>query len=535
MERITLGELVRQKAKKNSRKIFLSFQDRQFSYEEMDRQSRRFAQAFRSLGIGRGDHVALILPNEPEYLFCWFGLAMLGAVTITVNHQLRGESLQYVLREADSQMVILAPEFLPSYEAMGAGLSGIPSFALQPLDKPPETPVGIDSLNRFIPEEASDFRPDGSLKDIDPLIITFTSGTTGLPKLVENGHRAYIASARDLAEYAEMKPQDRIYSHLPLYHANPQVYCVLAALLADACVILAPRFSASRFWEDIRRYGATAFSYVGAVLPILLAQPERPDEKEHPAKKCFGGGAPKDVYDEFTRRFGVEVLELYGMSESGVWNTINRPGKGRSGTVGTIRRGFSIQIVDEEDNPLPPGTIGEIVIRPEVPFLMFHGYYKNPEETLRCSRNWWFHTGDLGKVDAEGYYTFCGRKKETIRRAGENIPPGEIERVIARHPAIRECAAVGIPDPIMEEEIKVVAVLKAGQEISPQALFEFAREKLPRFMMPRYIEFVEALPKSASEKIQRTVLKKQGLTDRTWDAKGQKGQDGTPQPREGGT
>lgn len=515
----TLGQLLSEQAQREPDRPYLFFQEEKVSYGEMEANTQRFAQAFREAGVKKGDHVALFLPNEPEYLYCWFGLSQLGAVSVTVNTQLKGESLQYVLQASDSRLVILAKEFISQYREMAHGLKSAKAFLLEPLNSSGGSSLGYDSLNRLIPAQAPRTGSDSPVRDVDPLIITFTSGTTGLPKLVANSHRPYIRAAQDLAGYCAITAQDRIYTHLPLYHANPQVYCVLTSLAAGASMILAPRFSASRFWPDIRKYGATAFSYVGAVLPILLAQPEQPGERDHPAKKCFGGGAPKEVYDEFTRRFGVEVLELYGMSETGTWNTINRPGRGKSGTVGTRREGFSIQIVDDDDNPLPAGKIGEIVIRPEEPFLMFSGYYKDPEETTRCSRNWWFHTGDLGKVDDEGYYYFCGRKKETIRRGGENIPPGDIERVVNQHPAVLESAAVGVADPVMEEEIKVVAVLRPGSSLKPKELFDWAKEKLPKFMAPRYIEFRQQLPKSASEKIQKMRLKAEGLTPGTWDAK----------------
>jgi crotonobetaine/carnitine-CoA ligase len=292
---------------------------------------------------------------------------------------------------------------------------------------------------------------------------------------------------------------------------------VLAALVSDASVILAPRFSATRFWDDVRKYQATAFSYVGAVLPILLAQPDHPDDKDVPATKCFGGGAPKEVYEGVNQRFGLEVLELYGMSETGTWNTINRPGKGRVGSVGQAREGFEVKIFDNQDNEVPMGKVGEIVIRPMRPYTMFDGYYKLPEETVTCSSNWWFHTGDLGKVDEDGYYYFCGRKKESIRRGGEEIPPYDIEKEINKHPAVAECAAFGVGDPIMEEEIMVGVVLHSGQRVSPEEIIAWCKSRLPKFMVPRYIEFMEKLPKSASEKVKKVALRKRGLTPETWD------------------
>jgi crotonobetaine/carnitine-CoA ligase len=205
------------------------------------------------------------------------------------------------------------------------------------------------------------------------------------------------------------------------------------------------------------------------------------------------------------------------MSETGSWNTINRPGRGKPGSVGMLREGFSLKIFDDKDNEVPTGHMGEIVVRPIKPHIMFDGYYKSPDETIKCSSNWWFHTGDLGKVDEEGYYYFMGRKKESIRRGGENIPPYDIEREINKHPAVLESAAFGIPDPIMEEEIKVAIVLRPGLTVLPEEIILWCEPRLPKFMVPRYVEFMEQLPKSASEKIQKLVLKKQGITLGTWD------------------
>jgi crotonobetaine/carnitine-CoA ligase len=510
-----LGPLLTRKAKENKNRPYLYFLDKEISYERMDAFANKMANAFSELGVVKGDHVAVMLPNSPEYLYCWFGLAKLGAVIVTMNTQFKGETLKYLIEASDSRFAVVGADFLSQYEEIESEIKGVKGIVFHLSGKAEDGPASLDHIFR----ESPDSPPlnMAQTEDIEPLIITFTSGTTGLPKLVRNPHRAYIAAARDLAACVEVSSGDRIYSALPLYHANPQVYCVLTALVADAGVIVAPRFSASRFWDDIRKYQATAFSYVGAVLPILLKQPEHPEEKNIPVEKCFGGGAPREVYEAVTERFGVEVLELYGMSETGTWNTINRPGRGKAGTVGKVREGFQVRIFDEGDNELPAGKIGEIVIRPMKPYIMFDGYYGLPEETVKCSSNWWFHTGDLGTVDENGYYTFCGRKKESIRWGGENISPYDIEKEINRHPAVAESAAFGIADPVMEEEIKVAVVLSPSRTLTPEELMAWCDARLPKFMVPRYIEFMEKLPKSASEKVQKVALKERGLTPDTWD------------------
>jgi crotonobetaine/carnitine-CoA ligase len=512
----TLGTLLENKAKGNKGKPYFYCEDQIITYESINNCANRMANAFQKMEISKGDHVAVMLQNCPEYLYCWFGLAKIGAVIVAMNTQLKGDTLKDLIEFSDCKLIVSDQDFLPQYQEIAHRIKGVEITVFDTSGEP----FDAHSLNKLFNESPASPPPNAkAISDIDPLIITFTSGTTGLPKLVQNSHRAYIESAKDFAAYTEISSEDRIYTALPLYHANPQIMCILLALVSGGSAVVARKFSASRFWDDVRKYQATAFTYVGAILPILLAQPEHPSEKDHPAKKCFGGGAPKDVYDATVRRFGVEVLEFYGMSEAGAWNTINRPGKGKSGTIGQLRQGFEVKIFDGEDNELPIGKIGEIVVRPNKPYIMFDGYYKAPEETCKSSSNLWWHTGDLGKIDEDGYYYFCGRKKESIRRGGEEITPYDIEREINKHPAVAESAAFGISDPIMGEEIGVAVVLKSSQSLSPQELIAWCEPKLPKSMVPRYIEFIEELPKSASAKVQKIALKKRGLTENTWDRK----------------
>jgi carnitine-CoA ligase len=511
-----LAEAVRLRSEKK----FLFFRDRYLTYGEIDRLSNRFSHVFRELGVHKGDHVAVMLPNFPEWIACWFGLAKLGAVLVAFNTQWKADGLEYALRQADVKTCLAGAEVQGEIEKAGKAL-GLALVVFDLAGGRVEI-EGAHSLSRLFEGGSEEAVEGESPKGGDPLIITYTSGTTGWPKAVLNPHRAYIAAAEDLRDYVEIKPEDIIYTCLPLYHANPQAYCVLTALVTGGSIALAEKFSASRFWQEIRAYRATAFSYVGAVLPILLSQPEREEEKNSPAKKCFGGGAPKEVHDAVTRRFGVQVCELYGMSETGTWNTINRPGKIRSGSVGQVRESFEVKIFDDQDEEVPPGMVGEIVVRPKKPFIMFNGYYRMPEETLKDFRNLWFHTGDLGKVDGEGYFYFCGRKKESIRRGGEEITPYEIEKTLLDHPAVAEAAAVGVPDPILGEEIKVYVVLREGRRAEPRDLIQMCEKRLPKFMVPRYLEFVSSLPKTASEKVQKVSLKSRGIGS-AWDRLAEEG------------
>lgn len=495
-------------------KSYILFREQKISFREINIWSNRFAQAFYSLGIRAGDHVAVMLPNSPEWISGWFGLGKMGAVLVALNTQWKAENITQSLKQTEVKAIVIGEEYLEEFLKASRVKELITIVSTKNYSS--HLPEGFYRLSDLL-RQASPANPMGDgPAGYDPLIITFTSGTTGFPKAVVNPHHAYLLAAKDLADYGQLTSRDIIYTFLPLYHANPQVYCVLTALICGGSIALAEKFSASRFWGDIIFYQATAFSYVGGVLPILLHQPERPEEKVATAKKCFGGGAPLEIHKAASRRFGLQVCELYGMSESGTWNTINRPEEIKLGSVGKVRHGFDVRIFDEDDRELPTGKVGEIVIRPLKPFIMFSGYYKMPEETLNSYRNLWFHTGDLGRVDEEGFFYFCGRKKEIIRRGGENISPLEIERVLNNHPAVAETAAVGVPDPILGEEIKVYIVLKEGKSVRPEDLLQMSQEKLPPYMIPRYVEFISELPKTASEKVQKEVLKSRG-TGNCWD------------------
>lgn len=495
-------------------KTYILFREQKISFREINLLSNRLAQAFYSLGVRAGDHVAVMLPNSPTWISCWFGLSKLGAVLVALNTQWKAENITLSLKRTDAKAIVIGEEYLEEFLKAPRSPELITIVSSKNTSLP--LPEGFLCLSHLLQQaHRENFMGEGP-RGHDPLIITFTSGTTGFPKAVVNPHHAYLWAAEELADYVQLTSREIIYTCLPLYHANPQVYCVLTALICGASIALAEKFSASRFWSDIVFYQATAFSYVGGVLPILLHQPERPEEKNSTARKCFGGGAPLEIHEAATRRFGLKVCELYGMSESGTWNTINRPEEIKIGSVGKVRRGFDVRIFDDYDQELPAGKVGEIVIRPLHPFIMFSGYYKIPEETLNSYRNLWFHTGDLGMVDEEGFFYFCGRKKEIIRRGGENISPLEIERVLNNHPAVAETAVVGVPDPILGEEIKAYIVLKEGKSVEPEDLIQITKEKLPSFMIPRYIEFIPELPKTASEKVQKEVLKNRGRGN-SWD------------------
>jgi crotonobetaine/carnitine-CoA ligase len=319
-----------------------------------------------------------------------------------------------------------------------------------------------------------------------------------------------------MLECREGGKDDIFFTFLPLYHFNAQCLTTVTTLIAEAEMVLSDKFSASRFWDEIRKYKATQFNYLGAVIPILAKQSPKPDDLDNPVRVGFGAGCPQAVMDEVEKRFGFKCLEGFGMTEIGIPIHV-RVNDRRPGSCGKVLDIYEIKLVDDEDNEVPVGEPGEIIFRPREPFTMMLGYYNMPEKTLETYRNLWFHTGDLAKKDKDGYFYFVDRKKDALRRRGENISSFEVERAINTHPAVLESAAVAVKSELAEDEVKICVVLKPGAALTPEELIKHANDRMPYFAVPRYVEFMESLPKTPTERVQKYLLKQAGITPNTWD------------------
>ena len=267
------------------------------------------------------------------------------------------------------------------------------------------------------------------------------------------------------------------------------------------------RFHASNYWEVAAGFGATHISLLISMINVLFKQPERPTDRGHRVRTALTAGTTKAVWQEFERRFGLTIIELYGMTECGCTTLMNPPGAIRVGSVGTPLSFVEADVVDDDDRPVADGERGELVVRPRAPFTMFSGYVGKPEKTIEAWRNLWFHTGDYVTRDSDGYYYFVDRKKDVIRRRGENLAPYDVETVLNRHPAVFESVVVGVPSPLGEEDVKAFVQLRPGATAAPRELFEFCVAELPFFMVPRYLEFLDEIPKTANQKSQRYVLR----------------------------
>ena len=512
-----LGDLIDDRAKRNGDRVFLRFKDQQISYEEIRRFSNRCAHGFQKLGIKKGDKVSIMLNNCPEYLYIWFGLARCGSVEVPVNTSYKGEFLRHIVDQSDSKIFVIASEFLDRLKLIEDALKKvekvvvlggiqkqefagfkIPMMSFDELFNSPENPVDVTVLPS------------------DSLSIIYTSGTTGLSKGALGPHKFWIVCAEKMLEYREGGKDDIFYTFLPLYHFNAQCLTTVTTLIAEAQMVLSDKFSASRFWDEIRHYGATQFNYLGAVIPILAKQPQKPNDLDNPARIALGAGCPQAVMEEAEKRFGIKCLEGFGMTEIGIPVHV-RVNDRRPGSCGKPMDIYEIKLFDDQDNEVPPGEIGEYVFRPREPFVMMSEYYNMPEKTLETFRNLWFHTGDLGKKDEDGYFYFVDRKKDALRRRGENISSFEVERAVNTHPSILESAAVAVPSEVGEDEVKICVVLKPGATLTPEELIRYCNDRMPYFAVPRFVEFMESLPKTPTERVEKYKLKQAGITANTWD------------------
>jgi acyl-coenzyme A synthetase/AMP-(fatty) acid ligase len=356
-------------------------------------------------------------------------------------------------------------------------------------------------------EEAEAAAPDPPPAPSDAASILYTSGTTGPPKGAVLPHERCVNTPREIGLRARLDERSVLFTALPLFHCNAQEKTTVCALLNDLTAAIADRFHASTFWETAARFGATHVSLLTSMINVLYKQPERPADRGHPVRMALTSGTARELWPEFERRFGVTVLETYGMTECGCTTLMNPPDAIRVGSVGTPLGFVEARLVDEDERAVPDGRPGELVVRPRTPFSMFLGYWHRPEATVAVERNLWFHTGDVLVRDADGYYAFVERKKDIIRRRGENLSPTEVEAAIERHPAVAEAVVVGVPSPLGEEDVKAFVLLKPGAPTTAEELFRFLVGRLPFFMLPRYLEFVDEIPKTANQKALRYVLR----------------------------
>jgi crotonobetaine/carnitine-CoA ligase len=486
--------------------------DRAYSRGEVHEASRRVAAGLREAGVEPGDRVALLLTNRVEFLTAFFAISQLGAVSVPLNTALRGDVLSYMLDSVGPCRLITEPVLAEQIGSVVVGHPGVTQM----------WSVGTDGA---LPG-ADDFAALAHAAPLaDPLApqpwelasILFTSGTTGPSKGVMWSHNLGICLAENSTWVMGYTSEDVVYTCLPLFHINALFTAFYAGLLARAPVVVAPRFSASSFWREIGENGVTVANMLGAMGAILWRQEPSPAEREHRLRLSMVVPFPKGYSTEFEERFAVRVTELYGSTDTGI--PLGVPfGESRPGSCGVPTPGWECLLVDEDDEPVPVGEVGELVVRPTRPFVGQLGYWNMPEHTLEAHRNQWFHTGDVLVQDADGWYSFADRRKDALRVSGENVSSFEVEQAMLTHPAVVEAAVYAVPSELGEDSVMVAVVLEPGASAEPEELRTHVEPRLPYFAVPRYVDVREHLPKTPTEKVRKAVLRDEGITSSTWDA-----------------
>ncbi|MGI9477637.1 MAG: AMP-binding protein [Hyphomicrobiaceae bacterium] len=524
----TFPHVLAEKASRNGAKPFILFEDRSCSYQDFDAITNRVANGFTKHGVQSGEHVAFLLTNCPEILFIYCGLFKMGGVAVPVNVAAKGELLVYFLEQSDATLLVadaaLVDRFLEVQDRLprirGLVVLADDTEAAPDLVKRAGARSRVPVYDYHELEQGSPEAPDGSTRFCDVGYLSYTSGTTGPSKGSMATHAHAITQGIDQVRAYGYRDDDILYTCLPLSHGNAFLCCFMPALMADATIAIGRRFSARNFWDDVRRYKATQFNLLGAMANILWSQPEHEADRENSVRQCMAVPVPTSFYEGFEKRFGLTLTSLYGLTDFGLLTYRGPealPAKRESG--GPVRPEIEVRIVDDDDLPLETGQVGEITVRARDPWFSPLGYYNMKDETLEAWRNLWFHTGDRGFLDDDGWITFVDRKKDAIRRRGQNISSFEVEQMILRHPAIEDVAAFPVTSEMSEDEVMVSVVVRPNFNLDAPTLIEHCQQNMAYYMVPRYVEFRSNLPRNASEKVMKYQLRDEAEARRNelWD------------------
>ena len=513
LEERTINQMFINSVEKFGDNLFASSGDWSITYFELNQKVNSCANFLLSLGVSKGTKVALMLRNSPAFIYTWLAVSKLGGVYVPINTDYKGNILQYQLNKADVTHIILDADYVVRLDQVSGQLSKITHVIEHDRN---DHSFGTSSLNQnfirihfdeLLNSKSSEIK--NNIHYTEPHAISFTSGTTGPSKGVLATNCHVITFALDWIKACNYNYGDRLFTPLPMFHAIASWLGVLPNIIMANEISFVEKFSASNFWNEVRLYNATHVHGIFSMIPILLKQPNKANDRDVPAKYFYLGQRNK----EFEKRFNCRIIEVYGATETGIVTytplEIN-PNEGSCGKAN--QETYEVSIFNESDEEVSVGEVGEIVVRPKQPFSMMSQYYQMEEESLKAFNNLWFHTGDNGKIDKDGFFYFVDRKNDSIRRRGENISSFEVERVINSSPKVLECAAVAVPSDLGEDEIKIVIIPQAGNDISPEEIWSICEEQMPKFWIPKYLEFRKEMPKTPNQKIQKYLLR-QGVSE----------------------
>lgn len=506
-------DLIESQAKALGDKTYIMHEDRKVSFAEYYKATCSVANGLVDQGGKPGDGVAIFMGNCPEFLYIFYGIPQAGFYSVPVNIALKGDGLKFVLENSDIRYLIADDTLYPAIADLGSPVGAIEKvFIRRTTDEPlPEGTIDFEELLN-----ASDAKPDHEIDSDGITYLMYTSGTTGLPKGVVTRNRSANPAGIKMLSSVLIKPTDILYTCLPLFHANALLLTSGFSMAAGIPFGLDKRFSASRFWDNIRHYGATTFNALGAMIPILMKQPEKDNDADNPIRLVNSAACPANLWEAFEKRFNVTIWEAYAAVDGGgamIFNFGNAP----VGSVGKPMGSMQWRLIDDEGNDVPKGEIGELITKVADKKLGGVEYYKNPEASGKKVRGEWVYSGDYFWEDEKGNLYFADRKTDSMRRRGENISSFEVENIIEKHSGVEICAAFGVPSELGEDDVMIWVKPREGVELDLKDIIKHCADNMAYFMVPRYIDIVDHIPRTETLRVMKTDLKKRGVTDRTWD------------------
>jgi crotonobetaine/carnitine-CoA ligase len=499
---------------------YLDFEGDAYTAREIDDAANRAAAVLAGLGVGRGDRVATLLDNRAEQVISFFAASKLAAVQVPINTAYKGEFLRHQLADSGATVfVVQGDDASRLVEVAGAGTPDLRHCIV--VGRPDAV---IDALPVTDWDDALAAAPSTPPADVevapgDLACFIYTAGTTGPSKGCMLSQNYIVSLADQIARAWQRRPDDVVLTPLPLFHFNAISVCVVGTLLVGGRASVAHRFSVSRFWPEVQRTGATIVSMLGSLAILLANAPDTDDSTDHPMRLCAAAPMPPDVDRIWQERFRCKTFSGgYGLTEASLIGMLPAGEENKPGACGKPNLDeFDVRLVDDGDVEVPRGEVGEIVCRPNGPNLMFSGYWNRPADTMAVFANLWFHTGDLGRVDEDGFLYFVDRKKDALRRRGENISSFEMEKTLHAHDALRDVAVHAVASPFGEDDVKVTAVLQDGADLTEEDLCRWVADRVPYFAIPRYIEFRADLPRNPVGRVLKYELRDDGVTPTTWD------------------
>ena len=483
--------------------VYLDFHGDAWSARRIDVASKRVAAELAARGVQRGDRVAALMLNSPEIVVTFFATVRMGAVAVPINTAYRGEFLRHQLADCGAKVVVVQPDLAERvHEVHNDTLRGLAIVTPEQINAGSASPV-----------------PDAEISPSDLACFIYTAGTTGPSKGCMLSHNYVVAMSAQIARAWQRRDDDVIWTPLPLFHLNAIAVCVVGTLLYGGSASIARKFSVSGFWPEVQRTGATVLSMLGSLAILIANADDHASMGGHRLRVCAAAPMPPDTDRIWRDRFGCATFSGgFGLTEASLLAALPPGVENRPGAAGMLNQSeFETTLLGDDDQPVAAGEVGEICARPRYPDMMFQGYWNRPEDTVAAFRNLWYHTGDLGRVDEGGFLYFVDRKKDTLRRRGENISSFEMEKVLFGHEAIKDCAVHAVPSPMGEDDVKVTAVLQDSATIDAESLCRWIAERVPYFAIPRYIEFREDLPRNPVGRVLKYQLRDEGVTPTTWD------------------